>query len=81
MERTLLALWDEDRQEVEVRRPSGQTFRFPVRQAEAGNHEVFAIETNGKDEVWLFTGPRGPQRPTRRVRFTHTGIYRGHSAV
>jgi len=56
MERTLLAFWDEVRQEIEVRRPTGQVFRFPAHQAEAGNHEVFAVETNGKDEVWVLTG-------------------------
>jgi len=81
VQRTLLAFWDEDRQELEVRRPTGQIFRFPARQAQAGNHEVFAVQTNGTDEVWVLTGPRGARRPTRRVRFTQTGTYRGNSAI
>lgn len=79
MERTLLALWDG--QEVEVHRPTGQIFRFPAHQAEAGGHEVFAVETNGRDEVWIFTGPVGSQRATRRVRYSQSGMYRGYSAL
>ncbi len=79
MERSLLAFWDG--QEVEVHRPTGQVFRFPAHQAEAGGHEVFAVGTNGEDEVWVLTGPRGSQRATRKVRFTQTGMYRGNSAI
>ena len=81
MERTLLAFWDEDCEEVEVRRPTGQSFRFPARQAVAGGHPVFAVQTNGKDEVWVFTGARGARRPSWKVRFTQTGTYRGTSAL
>jgi len=41
MKRPLLAFWDG--QEVEVHRPTGQVFRFPAHQAEAGGHQVFAV--------------------------------------
>lgn len=81
MERTLLVSWDDDREEVEVRRPTGQVFRFSARQAVAGGHEVFAVQTNGKDEVWVFTGARGAQRATWKVRYTQTGTYRGTSPL
>jgi hypothetical protein len=81
MERTMLAFWDEDRHEVEVRRPTGQVFRFSARQAVAGGHEVFAVQTNGKDEVWVLTGASGARRPTWKVRYTQTGTYRGTSAL
>jgi hypothetical protein len=79
VERTLLAFWDG--REVEVHRPTGQVFRFSARQAESGGHEVFAVGTNGKDEVWVLTGPRGSQRATRKARFSQTGMYRGNSAL
>ena len=80
MERTLLAFWDDDRQELEVRRPTGQVFRFSARQAVAGGHEVFAVQTDGT-EVWVLTGTSGAQRPSWKVRFTQTGTYRGTSAL
>ena len=79
MDRPLLAFWDEERQEVQVRRPTGQVFRFSARQAEAGGHVVFAVETSG-NEIWVLTGTRGARRPTWKVRFTQTGTYRGTSA-
>src|ERR1035441_10283678 len=80
MERMLTAFWDEDRQEVQVRRPSGQVFRFSTRQAVAGGHEVFGVQTDGND-VWVLTGAAGSRRPTWKVRFTQTGTYRGNSAL
>ena len=46
MERMLTAFWDEDRQQVQVRRPTGQVFRFSARQAVAGGHEVFGVQTD-----------------------------------
>ena len=54
MERMLTAFWDEDRQEIHVRRPTGQEFRFAARQALAGGHEVFGVQTDGND-VWVGT--------------------------
>jgi hypothetical protein len=33
MKRTLLAFWDEDRHEVEIRRATGQVYRFSAQQA------------------------------------------------
>jgi hypothetical protein len=81
VERLLTAFWDEDRQELEVRRPTGQVFRFSARQAVAGGHEVFGVQTNGKDEVWVLTGASGSRRPTWKARFTQTGTYRGTSAL
>jgi hypothetical protein len=80
VERTLLAFWDEDREEVEVRRPTGQVFRFSARQAVAGGHEVFAVQTNGND-VWVLTAASGSRRPTWKARYTQTGTYRSTSAL
>src|ERR1019366_8102562 len=80
MERMLTAFWDEDRQELEVRRPTGQVFRFSVWQAVAGGHEVFGVQVN-RSEVWVFAGASGSRRPTWKVRFTQTGTYRGTSAL
>ena len=80
MERILTAFWDEDRQELEVRRPTGQVFRFSARQAVAGGHEVFGVQTDG-DLIIVLTGASGSRRPTWKVRFTQTGTYRGTSAL
>ena len=80
MERMLTAFWDEDRQEIQLRRPSGQEFRFSARQAVAGGHEAFGVQTDGND-VWVLTGAAGSRRPTWKVRFTQTGTYRGASAL
>jgi hypothetical protein len=80
MERIMTAFWDEDRQEVHVRRPTGQEFRFSARQAVAGGHEVFGVQTDDND-VLVLTGASGSRRPTWKVRFTQTGTYRGTSAL
>ena len=80
MERMLTAFWDEDRQEVQVRRPTGQLFRFSARQAVAGGHEVFGVQVVGT-EIWVLTGASGSRRPTWKVRYTQTGTYRGTSAL
>jgi hypothetical protein len=80
MERMLLAFWDEDREELEVRRPTGQVFRFSARQAVAGGHEVFGVQVVGT-EIWVLTGANGSRRPTWKARFTQTGTYRGTSAI
>ena len=80
MERMMTAYWDEDREEIEVRRPTGQVFRFSARQAVAGDHEVFGVQTDGND-VWVLTGAAGSRRPTWKARFTQTGMYRGSSAL
>ena len=80
MERIMTAFWDEDREELEVRRPTGQVFRFSARQAVAGNHEVFGVQVNG-NEIWVLTGASGAQRPTWKARYTQTGTYRGTSAL
>jgi hypothetical protein len=80
MERLLTAFWDEDRKELEVRRPTGQVFRFSARQAVAGGHEVFGVQTEGND-VLVLTGAAGSRRPTWKVRDTQTGTYRGTSAL
>jgi hypothetical protein len=80
MERLLTAFWDEDRKELEVRRPTGQVFRFSGRQAVAGGHEVFGVQVVGT-EIWVLTGASGSRRPTWKVRYTQTGTYRGTSAL
>ena len=81
MERIMTAFWDEDREEVHVRRPgTGQVFIFSGRQAVAGGHEVFGVQTDGTD-VWVLTGASGSRRPTWKVRYTQTGSYRGTSAL
>ena len=80
MERMLTAFWDEDRQEIHVRRPTGQEFTFSARQAVAGGHEVFGVQVNG-NEIWVLTGASGSRRPTWKVRYTQTGTYRGTSAL
>ena len=80
MERMMTAFWDEDREQLEVRRASGQVFRFAARQVVAGGHEVFGVQTDGND-VWVLTGAAGSRRPTWKVRFTQTGTYRGTSAL
>ena len=80
MERMLTAFWDDDRQEIQLRRPSGQEFIFSARQAVAGGHEVFGVQVNG-DEIWVLTGASGSRRPTWKARYTQTGTYRGTSAL
>jgi hypothetical protein len=80
MERMLTAFWDEDRQQIQLRRSSGQVFIFSGRQAVAGNHEVFGVQVVGT-EIWVLTGASGSRRPTWKVRFTQTGTYRGTSAL
>ena len=80
MERIMTAYWDEDRQEVQVRRPTGQEFRFSAQQAVAGGHEVFGVQTDGND-VLVLTGASGSRRPTWKARYTQTGTYRGNSAL
>jgi hypothetical protein len=59
MERMMTAYWDEDREELDVRRPSGQVFRFSGRQAVAGGHEVFGVQVID-NEIWVFTGQQVP---------------------
>ena len=80
MERMMTAYWDEDREELVVRRPTGQVFTFAARQAVAGNHEVFGVQVVGT-EIWVLTGASGSRRPTWKVRYTQTGTYRGTSAL
>jgi hypothetical protein len=80
MERIMTAFWDEDREELEVRRPTGQVFRFSARQALAGGHEVFGVQVVGT-EIWVLTGAAGSRRPTWKVRYTQTGTCRGTSAL
>ena len=80
MERIMTAFWDEYRQEIQLRRPSGQVFRFSTRQAVAGGHEVFGVQMDGND-VLVLTGASGSRRPTWKVRYTQTGTYRGTSAL
>jgi hypothetical protein len=80
MERMLTAFWDEDRQEIHARRPTGQRFWFSARQAVAGGHEVFGVQVID-NEIWVFTGAAGSRRPTWKVRYTQTGTYRGTSAL
>jgi len=80
MERIMTAFWDEDRQEIQLRRPSGQVFRFSGRQAVAGGHEVFGVQVVGT-EILILTGASGSRRPTWKARYTQTGTYRGTSAL
>jgi hypothetical protein len=80
MERIMTAFWDEYRQEIQLRRPSGQVFRFSTRQAVAGGHEVFGVQVVGT-EIWVLTGASGSRRPTWKVRYTQTGTCRGTSAL
>ena len=80
MERIMTAFWDEDRQEIQLRRPSGQVFRISTRQAVAGGHEVFGVQTDGND-VLVLTGASGSRRHTWKVRYTQTGTCRGTSAL
>ena len=80
MERIMTAYWDEDRQEIQLRRPTGQMFRFSGRQAVAGGHEVFGVQVVGT-EILVLTGASGSRRPTWKVRYTQTGTYRGTSAL
>ena len=80
VERIMTAFWDEYRQEIQLRRPSGQVFRFSTRQAVAGGHEVFGVQVVGT-EIWVLTGASGSRRPTWKVRYTQTGTCRGTSAL
>ena len=80
MERIMTAFWDEDRQEIQLRRPTGQVFRFSARQAVAGGHEVFGVQVVGT-EIWVLTGASGSRRPMWKARYTQTGTYRGTSAL
>jgi hypothetical protein len=80
MQRMMTAHWDEDREELEVRRASGQVFRFAATQAVAGGHEVFGVQVVD-NEIWVLTGASGAQRPTWKARYTQTGTYRGTSAL
>ena len=80
MERMLTAYWDEVRQEIHLRRPSGQGFSFSARHAVAGGHEVFGVQVVGTD-VLVLTGASGSRRPTWKARYTQTGTYRGTSAL
>jgi hypothetical protein len=80
MERMMTAFWDEDREQVHVRRPTGQEFIFSGRQALAGGHEVFGVQVVD-NEIWVLTGAAGSRRPTWKVRYTQTGTYRGTSAL
>jgi hypothetical protein len=80
MERMMTAFWDDDREELEVRRPTGQLFRFSARQAVAGGHEVFGVQVVGT-EILVLTGASGSRRPTWKARYTQTGTYPGTSAL
>ena len=65
---------------MEVRRRSGQIFRFRVPQI--GTYHVFAVESQPeRDEVSIWTGTHGARRPNRRHRYTATGMYRGSTAA
>ena len=78
MTRELLAMYNECDHELDIRRSNGQKLRRRVNQIPPG-HQVFTVQTSGND-IWIFTGPRGSRQPTRRLRFTDTGVYRGNSA-
>ena len=76
----LLGLWDEEKGVLTIRRPNGQEYRVRNSAITAGSHKVFGIETVGK-EVHVLTGPRGNRRPSGRVHFSDSGIYKGSSAL
>ncbi len=72
----LRAMWDDYEEVLTIRRPSGQVFRVRSSAILAGGHMVFGVETVG-DEIHVLTGPKTNRQPTRRVRFTDAGRYKG----
>jgi hypothetical protein len=76
----LLGLWNEEKGILTIRRSNGQEYHVGKTAITAGSHKVFGIETVGK-EVHVLTGPRGNQRPDRRVRFSDSATYKGSTAL
>ena len=76
----LLGMWDDSTEELTIVRPNGQKFRVGGSAILSGSHQVFGVETVGR-EVHVFTGPRGNRQPSRRVKFSDSGMYKGNSGI
>ena len=76
----LLGMWDEGSKTLTIRRPNGQTYKVPGTYITQGGNRVMGVETVG-NEVHVLTAPGTNPRPSRRVKFTDSGMYKGSTGI
>jgi hypothetical protein len=76
---TLLGMWDEGSKTLTIRRPNGQTYKVPGTSITQGGHRVGVVTVG--NEVHVLTAPGTNQRPSRRVKFTDSGMYKGSTGI
>lgn len=76
----LLGMWDEGSQTLSIRRSNGQTYNVPGTYITQGGYRVLGVETVG-NEVHVLTAPGNNIRPSRRVKFTDSGMYKGSTSI
>lgn len=72
----LLGMWDDATGVLTVRKPGGQEFKAKQSVVTEGSQVVFGVVTVG-NEVHVLTGPKGNNKPSRRVRFSNCCNYLG----
>ena len=76
----LLGMWNEGSKTLTIRRPNGQTYEVPGTSITRGGYRVLGVETVG-NEVHVLTAPGTNTRPSRRDKFTDSGIYKGSTGI
>ena len=76
----LLGMWDEGSKTLTIRRPNGQTYKVPGTYITQGGYRVMGVETVG-NEVHVLTAPGTNPRPSRRLKFTDSGTYKGSAGI
>jgi len=73
-------MWDDAVGKLTIRRPNGQSYSVRGTEITSGGHRVFGVETVG-NEIHVLTGPKFNQQPTRRVKFSDSGMYKGNTGL
>ena len=73
------AIYDEDKNCLEVIRPNESTKRYiRCNNLDSKNYDVFGVEVNG-DEIWVIVGPKGNPRPSKKYIYYFSSLSGGAS--
>lgn len=79
-ETMLLGMWDEGSKTLTIRRANGVTYKVPGTYITPGGYRVMGVETLG-NEVHVLTAPRMNPHPSRRVKISDSGMYKGSTGI